>query len=46
MGVWLHGRAADLAAEKYSKESMLPTDVINTFGDVFEELNKIAQVKL
>ncbi|KMQ63148.1 sugar kinase [Chryseobacterium angstadtii] len=46
MGVWLHGRAADLAAEKYSKESMLATDVINTFGDVFEELNRRTGMKL
>lgn len=46
LGVWLHGRAADLAAEKYSKESMLPTDVINTFGDVFEELNRLNRIRL
>ncbi|HCA06420.1 NAD(P)H-hydrate dehydratase [Chryseobacterium sp.] len=46
LGVWLHGRAADLAAGKYSKESMLPTDVINTFGSVFEELNRRNGVKL
>ncbi|WP_223607505.1 NAD(P)H-hydrate dehydratase [Chryseobacterium sp. OSA05B] len=46
LGVWLHGRAADLAAQKYSKESMLPTDVINTFGSVFEELNRRNGVKL
>lgn len=24
LGVWLHGKAADFAAEKYSKEAMLP----------------------
>jgi len=46
LGVWLHGRAGDLAAEKYSKESMLPTDVINTFGNVFEELNKTNGIRL
>lgn len=46
LGVWLHGRAADLAAGKYSKESMLPTDVINMFGSVFEELNRRNGVKL
>ncbi|GAA5090503.1 bifunctional ADP-dependent NAD(P)H-hydrate dehydratase/NAD(P)H-hydrate epimerase [Chryseobacterium ginsengisoli] len=39
LGVWFHGRAAEFAAEKYSKESMLPTDVINEFGSVFTELN-------
>lgn len=46
LGVWIHGRAADLAAAKYSKESMLPTDVINEFGNVFEEVNKRTAVKL
>ncbi len=40
LGVWLHGKAADFAAEKYSKESMLPTDVINELGNVFALLNK------
>lgn len=40
LGVWLHGKAADLAAEKYSKESMLPTQVIDELGNVFVELNK------
>ncbi|MCP1300858.1 NAD(P)H-hydrate dehydratase [Chryseobacterium sp. S0630] len=40
LGVWLHGRAADIASEKHSKESMLPTDVIDAFGTVFEELNR------
>lgn len=45
-GVWLHGKAADFAAEKYSKESMLPTDVINELGKVFEEINTKVSVKL
>lgn len=45
-GVWFHGKAAEFAAEKYSKESMLPTDVINEFGKVFEELNKNVALKL
>lgn len=39
LGVWFHGKAAECAAEKHSKESMLPTDVINEFGIVFSELN-------
>ncbi|WP_347220212.1 NAD(P)H-hydrate dehydratase [Chryseobacterium sp.] len=42
LGVWLHGKAADLAAEKHSKESMLPTDVIDELGNVFIELNRKA----
>jgi len=45
-GVWFHGKAAEFAAEKYSKESMLPTDVVNEFGNVFEELNKNTSIKL
>ncbi|MET3538086.1 bifunctional ADP-dependent NAD(P)H-hydrate dehydratase/NAD(P)H-hydrate epimerase [Chryseobacterium limigenitum] len=45
-GVWFHGKAAECAAEKYSKESMLPTDAINEFGNVFEELNKNTSIKL
>ncbi|SHK22929.1 NAD(P)H-hydrate dehydratase [Chryseobacterium polytrichastri] len=45
-GVWFHGKAAEFAAEKHSKEAMLPTDVINEFGNVFEELNKKAEIKL
>ena len=40
LGVWIHGRSADLASERHSKESMLPTDVINEFGSVFDELNR------
>ncbi|WP_426477901.1 NAD(P)H-hydrate dehydratase [Chryseobacterium sp. CBSDS_008] len=46
LGVWLHGRAADIASEKHSKESMLPTDVIDAFGAVFEELNRKAEKNL
>ncbi|MBB4805139.1 NAD(P)H-hydrate epimerase [Chryseobacterium defluvii] len=45
-GVWFHGRAADFAAANYSKEAMLPTDVINEFGNIFEEINKKATNKL
>jgi NAD(P)H-hydrate epimerase len=35
-GVWLHGKAGDLAAEKFSKEAMLPTDLIDQIGNVFK----------
>ncbi|MCS3532088.1 NAD(P)H-hydrate dehydratase [Chryseobacterium sp. JUb7] len=45
-GVWLHGKAGELAAEKYSKESMLPTDVINEIGKVFKELNSKVAIDL
>ena len=37
-GVWLHGKAGDCAAEKFSKEAMLPTDLINELGNVFQFL--------
>lgn len=46
LGVWLHGKAADFAAEEFSKESMLPTDVINKLGNVFLYLNKKVTTKL
>ncbi len=46
LGVWFHGKAADLAARKYSKEAMLPTDVISEFGNVFHELNRRNKIKL
>ncbi|MBW7674029.1 NAD(P)H-hydrate dehydratase [Chryseobacterium chendengshani] len=45
-GVWLHGKAADFAADKFSKESMLPTDVIDELGNVFLMLNKKATTQL
>ncbi|WP_292014533.1 ADP/ATP-dependent (S)-NAD(P)H-hydrate dehydratase [Chryseobacterium sp.] len=40
LGVWLHGKAAEYASEKHSRESVLPTDVIDAFGSVFNELNR------
>lgn len=38
LGVWLHGKAGDIAAEKYSKEAMLPTDLIMELGNAFKTL--------
>lgn len=46
LGVWLHGKAADFTAQKFSKEAMLPTDVIDELGNVFLELNKKATTML
>ena len=40
LGVWLHGKAGDFAAEKYSKEAMLPSDLIEEIGNVFKFLAK------
>lgn len=39
LGVWLHGKAGDVAAQKFSKEAMLPGDLINCLGEVFTELS-------
>ncbi|MBW8360939.1 MAG: NAD(P)H-hydrate dehydratase [Kaistella sp.] len=39
LGVWLHGKAGDLAAEKHSKVGMLPSDLIHETGNVFKLLN-------
>ncbi|MGA9212664.1 NAD(P)H-hydrate dehydratase [Kaistella sp.] len=38
-GVWLHGKAGDFAAEKFSKEAMMPSDLIDEIGTVFKYLN-------
>lgn len=38
-GVWIHGKAGDCAAEQFSKESMLPTDLISKLGEVFKSLS-------
>ncbi|REC41364.1 NAD(P)H-hydrate dehydratase [Chryseobacterium sp. 5_R23647] len=46
LGVWLHGKAADFTAEKYSTEAMQPIDVIDEIGNVFLHLNKKATTQL
>ncbi|MBV9673938.1 MAG: NAD(P)H-hydrate dehydratase [Verrucomicrobia bacterium] len=40
LGSWLCGRAAELATEDLSEESMLPSDQFAYFGDAFEELRR------
>lgn len=37
-GVWLHGKAGDSAAEKFSQESMLPSDLVDELGSVFKSI--------
>jgi NAD(P)H-hydrate epimerase len=37
-GVYLHGLAGDLAAEDFSQESMLPSDLIDHLGKAFLQL--------
>lgn len=39
-GVFIHGKAGDIAAQKHSKQSMLPTDMIDELGGIFKELEK------
>ncbi len=41
LGVWIHGKAGDFAAEKLSKEAMLPTDLIENIGRVFKHINQL-----
>lgn len=38
LGAWLCGRAAELASNHFSEESMLPSDLFEYFGPVFREL--------
>ena len=37
-GVFLHGRAGDIAARKYSQHAMLPSDLIDQLGELFLQL--------
>ena len=37
-GVWIHGRAGDLASLRRSSYAMTPQDVIETLGEVFLEI--------
>ncbi|NDC40817.1 MAG: bifunctional ADP-dependent NAD(P)H-hydrate dehydratase/NAD(P)H-hydrate epimerase, partial [Chitinophagia bacterium] len=38
MGVYLHGRAGDLAAADLSQEALIASDLVNYLGKVFLEL--------
>ena len=38
LGVWMHGRAGDFAAERLTEYAMTPADVIEFLPDVFKEL--------
>jgi NAD(P)H-hydrate repair Nnr-like enzyme with NAD(P)H-hydrate dehydratase domain len=38
-GVWLHGRAGDLAAAEKSQASMIATDLIGKLPDAIRELS-------
>jgi NAD(P)H-hydrate epimerase len=38
LAVYIHGRAGDYAANKYSQSAMIASDIVNCFSDVFKEL--------
>lgn len=38
LGVWLHGKAGDYAAEKYGKESMTASQITAELGNAFRDL--------
>ena len=40
LGVYLHGLAGDIAAEKFSQEAMLPGDIILNLGAAFKIIQK------
>ena len=40
LGVYLHGCAGDLAAEKFSMEAMIAGDIIESLGEVFKAINQ------
>lgn len=39
LGVYLHGVAGDLAAEKFSEEAMVAGDIIDCLGDAFKKIS-------
>jgi len=39
-GVWLHGRAGDIALQNQSFESLIAGDIINSIGSAFKTINK------
>lgn len=46
LGVYLHGWAGDVAAEKFSKEAMLPSQTVDCFGAIFKQLNNSSGEKV
>lgn len=39
LGVYLHGLAGDIAAERYSMEAMIAGDIVNCLGEAFKTLS-------
>ena len=44
--VWLHGRAGDIAAEKYGEYSMTPTDMLCTLKSTICEVHKTYEANI
>ena len=40
-GVWIHGRAAELAAQRLTEYAMTPVDVMDALAEVFRELTAV-----
>ena len=40
LGVYLHGIAGDIAAEKFSEEAMIAGDIIDCFGEAFKKVRQ------
>ncbi len=44
LGVYLHGLAGDIAAEKLSQEAMIASDIIDCLGASFNQIKKITSI--
>ncbi len=42
LGVYLHGLAGDIAADKMSQEAMIASDIIANFGEAFKRIKVLA----
>ena len=40
LGVYIHGKAGDIAAQKYSEEAMVAGDIVGCLGAAFLDLNE------
>ena len=45
MGVYLHGLAGDIAANKMSKEAMIADDIINYLGEGFKQIANLKETR-
>ena len=45
LGVYLHGLAGDIAAEKMSQEAMIASDITVNLGEAFKQIKGFASVK-